>query len=242
MDTSRKQSGSSSSLRQILNAWANKVGLVPTDQFHDVYGLDDELLSMVPQPVKAVVLLFPIRGPLEGMRRQENEKITTEGQTPIDPTIIWVKQTISNACGTMGLLHALANSNVTIKPESPLSQFIDECKNKTPLERSKLLEETPLFAAVHEEFASSGQSAVPENLDVDLHFTCFVQASAASARAAETETMEMRLIELDGTRNGPIDRGTCTNLLKDAATYVKEKMIPNVPSAQFSMMALAAVL
>lgn len=24
----------------------------------------------------------------------------------------------------------------------------------------------------------------------------------------------MRLIELDGTRNGPIDRGTCTNLLK----------------------------
>ncbi|THH05178.1 hypothetical protein EW146_g9971 [Bondarzewia mesenterica] len=87
------------------------------------------------------------------------------------------------------------------------------------------------------------RSILAENVafygDVDLHFTCFVQAPSASARENETEPMEMRLIELDGRRNGPIDRGVCTDFLRDVAKYVKEQMIPKASSAQFSMMALA---
>ncbi|THH13040.1 hypothetical protein EW146_g7134 [Bondarzewia mesenterica] len=238
--------------------WANKVGLVPTDQFGDVYGLDDEvghfvlwsctpkmnegqLLSMVPRPVKAVVLLFPIGGSLEAARVEEDEKIKREGQVRVDPTIMWIKQTIGNACGTMGLLHALANSNVTIEPESALAKFIDECKGRLYHDyQLQTPQETPLFADAHREFASTGQTAVPDSdADVDLHFTCFVQAPSASARENETEPMEMRLIELDGRRNGPIDRGVCTDFLRDVAKYVKEQMIPKASSAQFSMMALA---
>jgi ubiquitin carboxyl-terminal hydrolase L3 len=93
--------------------------------------------------------------------------------------------------------------------------FID----KTPLERAKFLETTDIFADIHAAAAASGQSAVPENLDTDLHFTCFVQAPEASARAAETTTDERRLIELDGRRAGPVDRGKSTDLLKVRATW-----------------------
>lgn len=84
---------------------------------------------MVSQPVKAVILLFPISEGLEGKRKEEERKIATEGQHPIDPTVVWIKQTvrtygaswryfslrkyrnkqIPNACGTIGLLHALMN-------------------------------------------------------------------------------------------------------------------------------------
>ena len=47
-----------------------------------------------------------------------------------------------------------------------------------------------------------------------MHFTCFVQAPEASAREAEVTTNKRRLIELDGRRAGPVDRGESTDLLK----------------------------
>lgn len=86
--------------------------------------------------------------------------------------------------------------------------------DKTPLERAKILEDTSLFEEIHTSAASSGQTEVPEDLDTDLHFTCFVRAPEASARATETDALGWRVIELDGGRNGPIDRGKCTNLLQ----------------------------
>ncbi|KIP09982.1 hypothetical protein PHLGIDRAFT_28678 [Phlebiopsis gigantea 11061_1 CR5-6] len=223
--------------------WASKAGLVTSqDQFCDVYGFDAELLAMVPQPVKAVVLLFPISKPYEEKRKAEDERIAKEGQHPIDNTILWIRQTIQNACGTMGLLHALANSNVTLEPESPLAQFIDECKDKTPQERAKLLETTPLFANIHSEAASAGQTAVPDiSADVDLHFTCFVEAPSPPAREdqIEAEGEGRRLVELDGRRGGPVDRGVCTDLLVDAAAYIRDHFVKDATSMSFSMLALA---
>jgi len=205
--------------------------LVQSDaQFEDVYGLDSELLAMVSQPVKAIILLFPLSDNLKTKRNEEEAKIATDGQPDVDPNVIWIKQTISNACGTMGLLHALANSNVVLIPESPLAKFITECKDKTPKERAKLLETTPLFANIHAHAAVAGQSGVPDNLDTDLHFTCFVQAPNVGARETETsEKNTMRLIELDGARAGPVDRGESTDLLIVCHTHNFSRLICDHP-------------
>lgn len=54
-----------------------------------------KLLAMVPQPVKAVILLFPITESIETRRRQEDEKVKNLGQHPIDPTVFYIKQTAS---------------------------------------------------------------------------------------------------------------------------------------------------
>ncbi|EUC67136.1 ubiquitin carboxyl-terminal hydrolase [Rhizoctonia solani AG-3 Rhs1AP] len=182
--------------------WSGKLGLTTkVHDFSDVYGLDPELLELVPSPSKAVVLLFPITDATEQKRKEDDERLEKEGQPDIDPTLIFIKQTISNACGTIGLLHAILNSNIVLTPAIDKYVFAghtsDEC--------GKILEETTLFAKAHIDAATSGQSAVPapDHLDTNLHFTCFVVAPSP-------ETKEKRLIELDGRRAGPIDHGPLT--------------------------------
>ena len=96
-------------------------------------------------------------------------------------------------------------------------------QGKTPEERANLLATTTLFANIHAESASTGQSA--PTVDTDLHFTCFVNAPDSDLRkAARGEELSedakgdkvnsgMRLIELDGRRAGPVDHGECKDLL-----------------------------
>lgn len=84
----------------------------------------------------------------------------------------------------------------------------------TPEERAKALETTPLFASIHAAAASGGQTSVPTNLDTDLHFTCFVKAPSPPREEGVVSTKPARLLELDGRRAGPVDRGECEDLLK----------------------------
>jgi len=245
----------------IFNLWAHKAGLIASQsRFEDVYGLDDELLAMVPGPVRAVVLLFPIDAEGDEKRKRDDARIAIEGQPKLDNTVFWVKQTISNACGTIGLIHALANSAAPLSPVSPLQKFIIECKDKTPLERAKTLDTTPLFANIHAESASSILNQTNAIMDTELHFTCFVEAPEADFRwtarnrhdeDAEEERKEeteeaargsgpgMRVIELDGRREGPIDHGECKDLLKDAAHIIKTQFIAGSSSPNFSVLALS---
>lgn len=195
-----------------------------------MYGLDPELLSMVEQPVKAVILLFPLSDLLEVKRKEEDLRFKAQAQSLLS-SVFWIKQTISNACGTIGLLHALANSDINFVSGSPLAKFIEECKDKSPEQRAVHLETTPLFASIHADAASTGQTAIPTNLDTNLHFTCFVEAPSPSESGN-------RVIELDGRREGPVDRGECTDLLKDTARVIKDNYLNNSSAIQFSMVTL----
>jgi ubiquitin carboxyl-terminal hydrolase L3 len=51
---------------------------------------------MIPQPTKAVILLFPLTDEFTKKREARYaQKLEAAGKGHIDPTIIWIKQTVS---------------------------------------------------------------------------------------------------------------------------------------------------
>ncbi|CAG8515618.1 247_t:CDS:2 [Paraglomus brasilianum] len=207
----------------VLNEYAHKLGLSPSWAYTDVFGLDSELLAMVPQPVVSVLLLYPITANNEAYRKEQAQK--EEQIIPSD--LIFYKQTISNACGTIGLLHSLANSLDTIQVDGPLKSLIEKTKDASPEERARVLEEDNALAEAHQSAGEAGQTRAPRpDEDVKLHFICFSQKNG-------------RLYQLDGRNSSPIDQGPVTNLLEDSAKIIKKYMELDPTETQFSVIALS---
>ncbi|XP_075419087.1 ubiquitin carboxyl-terminal hydrolase isozyme L3 isoform X2 [Tenrec ecaudatus] len=126
--------------------------------------MDPELLSMVPRPVCAVLLLFPITAKYEMFRTEEEEKIKSQGQD-VTSSVYFMKQTISNACGTIGLIHAIANNQDKMHFESgsTLKKFLEESASMSPEERARYLENYDAIRVTHETSAHEGQTEMDGN-------------------------------------------------------------------------------
>lgn len=95
---------------QLLTALIHKLGVSPALQMHDVYSLTEpELLSFIPRPALALLLVFPISAVYESHRMAEDSLASEYNGTGDKEPVLWWRQTIRNACGMMGLLHAVAN-------------------------------------------------------------------------------------------------------------------------------------
>jgi len=93
-----------------MTALVNKLGLSKDLAFHDVFSIDDEeLLAFVPRPAYALLLVFPVNEAYENFRRQEDAQRETYQGSGSGEQVIWYKQTIANACGLIGVLHATSN-------------------------------------------------------------------------------------------------------------------------------------
>ncbi|XP_051783271.1 ubiquitin carboxyl-terminal hydrolase isozyme L3 isoform X2 [Erpetoichthys calabaricus] len=208
------------------------LGLRPSWQFGDVYGLDPELLSMVPKPVCAVLLLFPVTEKYESYRQEEESKINSQGQK-ISSEVYFMKQTISNACGTIGLIHAVANNQDKLEFESTsaLKKFLNESRSMAPEERASYLEKDESIRVTHECSAQEGQTEAPSiDEKVDLHFIAIVNVSGC-------------LYELDGRKPFPIVHGNTTEdtFLQDAAEVCKKFMARDPEELRFTVVALSKV-
>ncbi|KAG6146295.1 hypothetical protein E4U10_005934 [Claviceps purpurea] len=184
---------------EVMTSLIHKLGVSSSLALHDVYSLTDpEMLSFVPRPALALLLVFPVSAVYESHRMAEDNTVDEYKGTGDQEPVLWWKQTIRNACGMMGLLHAVANgpARKMIEQGSTLDKLIKSSIPLPPRERSALLEKTPETTAAHKEAASKGDTAAPAaQADVDLHYVCFVKGSDGA------------LWELDGRRKGPIRRG-----------------------------------
>ncbi|XP_041128594.1 ubiquitin carboxyl-terminal hydrolase isozyme L3-like [Polyodon spathula] len=216
----------------VMNQFLKQLGLLPTWQFGDVYGLDPDLLSMVPRPVCSVLLLFPVTEKYESYRLEEEAKIKSQGQE-VSSEVYFMKQTISNACGTVGLIHAVANNQDRLEfgPGSALKKFLSVSSSLSPEEKAKFLEEDESIRVTHESSAQEGQTEAPSiDEKVDLHFIAFVNVGG-------------QLYELDGRKPFPIVHGTTTEdmFLENAADVCKKFMARDPDELRFTVVALSKV-
>lgn len=204
-------------------------GVTEAYQLVDVYGLDQEMLAMLPKKVKAFILLFPCTENYETHRRQEDEEL--KGKQAANPDLFYMRQTLHNACGTIALFHAILNNlkDIEVK-DGPLKAFFEKAKGLTPEERGKLLEQDQDLIGIHQSLAREGQTEAPgEDEKVLFHY--------AALTAVNNE-----LFELDGRKNFPVSHGKTSedSFLTDAAAVCKKFMERDEKELRFTVMAIAA--
>mmetsp|Transcript_14687 Transcript_14687/g.46757 ORF Transcript_14687/g.46757 Transcript_14687/m.46757 type:complete len:145 (+) Transcript_14687:184-618(+) len=141
-----------------------------------------------------------------------------------------MKQTIGNACGTIGMIHSVG-TNAAVLPladGSFLQRFVRDTEGMTFAERGKFLEEHDDLEKAHDAAAREGDTAAPgADDDVDLHFVCF-------------SCVDGCLYELDGRKPGPVNHGASSGatLLEDAVRVVQQ-FVSRSDSLNFNVIALA---
>ena len=75
-------------------------------------------------------MLFPITEATEEAKQKEEDTLLAAGQD-VAPSVWFTKQTVSNACGTVAMLHAYANNpDLTPSEGSFLQRFLE---SKSPM-------------------------------------------------------------------------------------------------------------
>uniref|UniRef100_A0A3Q0S577 Ubiquitin carboxyl-terminal hydrolase n=1 Tax=Amphilophus citrinellus TaxID=61819 RepID=A0A3Q0S577_AMPCI len=183
-----------------------KLGVGESWRFVDVLGLEGDQLSDVPKPCCSLMLLFPLTQQHEAFRAQQADKVSGGSET------YFLKQTAVNSCGTIALLHAVANNKdkMTFGDASALKKFLDETANMSPDDRAKQLEKNQ-----------------PQADKVNFHFIAFVNVNG-------------QLYEFDGKMNGPVNHGPTKgeSFIKDAANICCGFMEREKGEVRFSAVAL----
>ena len=137
------------------------------------------------------------------------------GEHPVDGDVIWFRQTIGNACGTMGVIHSVFNGEVPShlrtslslkslvlisESNSPLSNILQKARTMNTQQRAELLENSDELEAAHTSFSLQGQTHAPAVDDfVENHYVALV-------KHLNPETGKTMIYELDGVRKGPVER------------------------------------
>uniref|UniRef100_A0A8C9PJI7 Ubiquitin carboxyl-terminal hydrolase n=1 Tax=Spermophilus dauricus TaxID=99837 RepID=A0A8C9PJI7_SPEDA len=160
----------------------------------------------------------------ENFRKKQIEEL--KGQE-VSPKVYFMKQTIGNSCGTIGLIHAVANNQDKLEFEdgSVLKQFLSETEKMSPEDRAKCFEKNEAIQAAHDAVAQEGQCRVDDK--VNFHFILF-------------NNVDGHLYELDGRMPFPVNHGTSSegSLLQDAAKVCREFTEREQGEVRFSAVAL----
>ena len=183
-----------------MNDLAHRLGLSKELSFYDIYSLyDSDMLAIVPRPVFALLATIPMTEAWKRDRDAEDARHEWyKGAGPEEP-VIWFRQTIIDGCGLIAFLHCVYNAVPPdmILPGSELAKFLDKAVPLGMDERADLLHETePLFEASEAVALEGDTKPITRDELSSNHFLALVKAR------------DGHLWELEGSRKGPLDRGS----------------------------------
>ncbi|KAG8472607.1 hypothetical protein CXB51_034413 [Gossypium anomalum] len=205
----------------------------------DVYGLDDELLAMVPQLVISFEINYFFPALVGGLFLLSVD---------VSSKVYFMKQTVGNACGTIGLLHSVGNITLEIKLHKLGLMFtIYNAHFKMFTSVLILASKLPLIAELKEEgsfldrFFKSTATMDPLERAAFLEKDGEIKAAhTVAATAGDTEGSFMNLME--GSRDQyPMvhpHEVPCCRFVLDAAKVIKGMIQKNPESLNFNVIAL----
>ncbi|KTF87432.1 hypothetical protein cypCar_00019902 [Cyprinus carpio] len=205
---------------EMLNKVLSKLGVGSSWRFVDVLGLEDESLSGVPSPCCAMMLLFPLT--------QQHEEFRSKQSVDDSKGVYFLKQTVVNSCGTVALVHAVANNqdSIDFDSDSVLKKLLEDTSDMSAAERAKAFEQNKAIQESHDAVADEGLCQ-PEPDKVNFHFITFVNVNG-------------QLYELDGRIDGPVNHGPTKpgSFVMDAARVCREFTEREKGEVRFSAVAL----
>lgn len=212
----------------IMTEYMHKIGVAAESEvIGEVYGFDEDLLAFVPQPIHGIIVAF------ERLKKAADKAKGSAEHEALVNFYMDQSGTLDNACGVIAVLHAVLNNQdaIPIVPDSVLDKFWKENATATPAARCTSLEQNNGFREIHTSFAAQGQSATitaaKDQDKVKHHYVAFVVKHG-------------KLVELDGTKQGPVVIGDCDDVLRGSIAEIQKRLANGEISEQLSMMTLNA--
>lgn len=177
---------------EVFAKYLHSIGLPTTFSIGEVFGFDEDLLAFIPQPVLGIIVCYERLIPKSQYREQD------KGSPDNYNKVAWYMHQsgkLDNACGIIACLHAIFNCPlVTLDPSTVLGSYKQRVESLSPTERKSALEKDTDFQSAHKVHAQRGQSSAitSDQSKVKHHFIAYVLNS------------EGDLVELDGTKRGPV--------------------------------------
>ncbi|CAM1506363.1 Fc.00g060040.m01.CDS01 [Cosmosporella sp. VM-42] len=198
---------------EVFTSLIHDLGVSKELEFHDVYSIDDaDILGFIPRPALALIFISP-PAMFHAVREADGTRSAKEGLTydkcGDEEAAPWFLQTIGNACGLIALLHSVANGEARdfVVKDSVLSNLIEEVTPLKPDERAAVVYSSEALESAHMRAARRGDTTAPRAEEhVGHHFLAFVKGK------------DGHLWEMEGSSDGPIDRG----LLKEDEDVLSE--------------------
>lgn len=214
---------------ETMTKYLQTLGVPSKWRMIDVIALEGEPLAWVPRPVLAVILLFPLSESYEEHRSKQEIELLDKGE-PAPKDVFHLKQVVSNVCGTVALVHSVANNIPHIElSDGLLKKYIQDAKNLDASGKGALLEASNAIFDTYNDVVGLGDTEFQRDADdvINNHFVTFVHKDGL-------------LYELDGRKAFPISHGKTTqdDFLEDAAKVCREFIAREPDNIGFNVVAL----